>query len=124
MVPITKYSARRFGSSSKRRLSRSSRHGRERGAPPQEFYRRAGDLGIPGLQIPEENGGGDQQSFLFNAIVTEEAFRARVGLGSLRVHMDIVLPYLMHYATDQQKERWLPGAARGELMTPIAMTEP
>jgi acyl-CoA dehydrogenase len=96
----------------------------ERGAPPQEFYRRAGDLGIPGLQIPEEYGGGGQQSFLFNAIVTEEAFRACVGLGSLRVHMDIVLPYLMHYATDQQKQRWLPGAARGELMTAIAMTEP
>ena len=85
---------------------------------------RAGDLGIPGLQIPEEYGGGGQQSFLFNAIVTEEAFRACVGLGSLRVHMDIVLPYLMHYATDQQKQRWLPGAARGELMTAIAMTEP
>jgi acyl-CoA dehydrogenase len=96
----------------------------ERGAPPLEFYRRAGDLGIPGLQIPEEYGGGGQQSFLFNAIVTEEAFRACVGLGSLRVHMDIVLPYLMHYATDQQKQRWLPGAARGELMTAIAMTEP
>jgi acyl-CoA dehydrogenase len=96
----------------------------ERGAPPPEFYRRAGDLGIPGLQIPEEYGGGGQQSFLFNAIVTEEAFRACVGLGSLRVHMDIVLPYLMHYATDEQKQRWLPGAARGELMTAIAMTEP
>jgi acyl-CoA dehydrogenase len=96
----------------------------ERGAPPPEFYRRAGDLGILGLQIPEEYGGGGQQSFLFNAIVTEEAFRACVGLGSLRVHMDIVLPYLMHYATDEQKQRWLPGAARGELMTAIAMTEP
>ena len=35
--------------------------------------------------------------------------------------MDVVLPYLMHYATDQQKQRWLPGAARGELMTAIAM---
>jgi alkylation response protein AidB-like acyl-CoA dehydrogenase len=94
------------------------------GAPPKEFYRKAGELGIVGLQVPEEFGGGGQSSFLFNAVVTEEAFRACLGLGSLRVHMDIVLPYLLHYADEQQSKRWLPGAASGELMTAIAMTEP
>jgi len=94
------------------------------GAPPVEFYRRAGDLGILGVQIPEAHGGGGQQSFKFNAVLTEEVSRACVGLGSLRVHMDIVLPYLLHFATESQKQRWLPGMASGDLMTAIAMTEP
>jgi acyl-CoA dehydrogenase len=96
----------------------------EAGAPSRDFYRRAGELGIVGLQVPEEYGGGGQHSFLFNAVVTEEAFRACVGLGSLRVHMDIVLPYLLRYTTREQKGRWLPGVTGGLLMTAIAMTEP
>ncbi|WP_111511497.1 acyl-CoA dehydrogenase family protein [Mycobacterium kyogaense] len=94
------------------------------GAPPKEFYSRAGELGILGVQIPEEFGGGGQSSFKFNAVLTEESFRACVGLGSMRVHMDIVLPYVLHFASDAQKRRWLPGMASGELMTAIAMTEP
>lgn len=94
------------------------------GAPPKEFYRRAGELGILGVQIPEEYGGGGQSSFKFNSVLTEESFRACVGLGSMRVHMDIVLPYILHFATESQKQRWLPGMASGELMTAIAMTEP
>ncbi|EHB58753.1 Long-chain-acyl-CoA dehydrogenase [Mycolicibacterium rhodesiae JS60] len=96
----------------------------EAGMPPLEFYRRAGEIGIVGLQVPEQFGGGGVSSFLFNTVVTEEAFRAGLGLGSLRVHMDIVLPYLLHYANEEQQQRWLPGCASGELMTAIAMTEP
>jgi alkylation response protein AidB-like acyl-CoA dehydrogenase len=96
----------------------------ERGAPPREFYRRAGELGLLGIQVPEEYGGGGATTFRFNAVLTEEAFRARVGLGSLRVHMDIVLPYLLRLGTAEQKYRWLPGIASGALMTAIAMTEP
>jgi acyl-CoA dehydrogenase len=94
------------------------------GAPPKEFYRRAGELGILGIQIPETYGGGGQATFKFNAVLSEEAFRACVGLGSLRVHMDVVLPYLLRFANSTQKQRWLPGMASGELMTAIAMTEP
>jgi alkylation response protein AidB-like acyl-CoA dehydrogenase len=94
------------------------------GAPPREFYRRAGELGFIGIQVPEKFGGGGEPTFTYNTILTEEAQRACVGLGSLRVHMDVVLPYLLHYASDDQKRRWLPGVATGELMTAIAMTEP
>lgn len=94
------------------------------GAPPRQFYRNAGELGILGIQIPEIYGGGGQRTFKFNAVLTEEAFRACVGLGSLRVHMDVVLPYILHFATSAQMQRWLPGMASGELMTAIAMTEP
>jgi acyl-CoA dehydrogenase len=94
------------------------------GAAPREFYRRAGKLGLLGLQVPEEYGGGGQSTFKFNAIVTEELAYAKLGLGPLRVHNDIVLPYLLRYGTDDQRRRWLPGVASGELMTAIAMTEP
>jgi acyl-CoA dehydrogenase len=94
------------------------------GAPPRDFYRRAGELGFIGIQVPEKFGGGGEPTFTYNVILTEEAQRACVGLGSLRVHMDVVLPYFLHYADDEQKQRWLPGIATGELMTAIAMTEP
>jgi hypothetical protein len=74
------------------------------------------------VQIPEQFGGGGQSSFKFNAVLTEEAFRACTGLGSMRVHMDIVLPYVLYFATEDQRQRWLPGMASGQLMTSIAMT--
>jgi acyl-CoA dehydrogenase len=96
----------------------------EAGAPPREFYRSAGKLGLLGLQVPTEYGGGGQSSFKFNAVVNEELARALLGLGTVRVHNDIVLPYLLRYADDEQKRRWLPGVATGETMTAIAMTEP
>jgi alkylation response protein AidB-like acyl-CoA dehydrogenase len=94
------------------------------GAAPRDFYRQVGKLGMLGLQVPEEYGGGGQTTFKFNAIVTEELAHARLGLGPLRVHNDIVLPYVLRYATDEQRRRWLPGMANGELMTAIAMSEP
>jgi acyl-CoA dehydrogenase len=94
------------------------------GAAPRDFYRLLGKLGVLGLQVPEEYGGGGQRSFRFNAVVNEELARAKLGLGPVRVHTDIVLPYLLRYASAEQKRRWLPGVAGGELMTAIAMTEP
>lgn len=96
----------------------------QRGAPPREFYKRLGELGILGIQIPVEYGGSGERSYKYSAVLTEETLRAKVGLGSLRVHMDIVLPYLLSYCTEAQRQRWLPGAATGELLTAIAMTEP
>jgi len=94
------------------------------GAAPRDFYRRLGKLGVLGLQVPEEYGGGGQRGFRFNVVVNEELARAKLGLGPVRVHTDIVLPYLLRYASEEQKRRWLPGVANGELMTAIAMTEP
>lgn len=94
------------------------------GAAPRGFYRLLGKLGILGVRVPEEYGGGGQRSFKFNAVVNEEMARAKLGLGTVRVHTDIVLPYLLRYADDGQKRRWLPGVADGDLMTAIAMTEP
>jgi alkylation response protein AidB-like acyl-CoA dehydrogenase len=94
------------------------------GLIPRDFYYRLGELGVLGLQIPQEFGGGGAQSFLYSAIWIEETARACVHLGGFNVHTNVVQPYLVSCSTAEQKQRWLPGMASGELMTAIAMTEP
>jgi acyl-CoA dehydrogenase len=96
----------------------------KQGHPPKDFYRRMGELGFLGLQVPEQYGGAGVESFTFNAIINEESVRAGLTLGPLRVHLDLVLPYLVGYANGEQKSRWLPAFVAGEMMTAIAMTEP
>lgn len=96
----------------------------EQGHVPREFYNRLGELGILGMQVPEQFGGGGESSFMYNAIVIEEAAAAGITLGGYSVHTNLILPYLMELASDEQKERWLPGFASGEKMFAIAMTEP
>jgi acyl-CoA dehydrogenase len=94
------------------------------GLPPRTFYTEAGTMGLPGIQVPEEFGGGGESSFKFNCVLNEESQAQHVHLGSLRLQMDVVLPYLLAYATPEQKQRWLPGIAQGTILTAIAMTEP
>jgi acyl-CoA dehydrogenase len=94
------------------------------GLVPRDFFRDLGKLGVLGMSIPEEYGGAGQDDFTYNAILSEESARALVSLGSLRVHLDVVLPYFLSYTTEEQRRRWLPGLASGELITSIAMTEP
>jgi acyl-CoA dehydrogenase len=96
----------------------------EAGNPPREFFHRLGELGILGVQVPEEFGGGGESSFIYNSIVFEEIAKAGVSFGSYTVHCCLILPYLMEYGTDEQRKRWLPDFASGHLMTAIAMTEP
>ena len=72
---------------------------------PREVFSRMGELGIIGVRLPEEFGGGGAEGFLWNAIIGEEAARALVALGPLRCHMDIVSPYFTKYANDEQRER-------------------
>jgi acyl-CoA dehydrogenase len=94
------------------------------GMPPRSFYQRLGELGVLGMAVPEEYGGAGETSYKYSAVLTEETMRAMLGLGSVRVHMDLVLPYLMRYGTPDQHARWLPEFCTGNLMTAIALTEP
>ena len=94
------------------------------GSPPKSFYRRLGELGVHGIQVPEKWGGAGIESLRFSAVIAEEAARAAVTLGSLRVHTNIVLPYLLAYGTTGQLTTWMPGFISGECMTSVAMTEP
>ncbi|WGY00399.1 acyl-CoA dehydrogenase family protein [Nocardioides sp. QY071] len=96
----------------------------EAGAPPRSFYRRLGELGVLGIEVPERWGGSGVEGMRFSAVLSEEASRRGVVFGALRVHTDIVLPYLLRYADDEQLARIMPGFVSGETMTAIAMTEP
>lgn len=94
------------------------------GHPPREFWLQAGDLGLLGVQVPEEFGGGGQSTFLYNVVLTEEAQRAGLALGGLRVHTDICMPYFLELANEEQKARWLPRLVSGEAVSALAMSEP
>jgi alkylation response protein AidB-like acyl-CoA dehydrogenase len=89
-------------------------------------FTEAGAAGFLGFAIPTEYGGGGVRDFRYNLILNEEIQAAVVagpGLG-ITLHTDICLPYLLDLTNDEQKARWLPGVAAGELVTAIAMTEP
>jgi alkylation response protein AidB-like acyl-CoA dehydrogenase len=96
------------------------------GLAPRELFRAAGGNGFLGIQVPEQYGGGGTEDFRFNQILGEELMLAGVGGAGLGItlHNDICLPYFLRYCTDEQKQRWLPGIASGELITAVAMTEP
>ncbi|MGW5152544.1 acyl-CoA dehydrogenase family protein [Rhodococcus koreensis] len=86
----------------------------------------AGKSGIVGLAVPEEFGGSGVTDFRFRYVVAEEIARtATTSFGSgLALQDDIAIPYIANLGTDEQKQRWLPGMAAGELIGAIAMTEP
>ncbi|WP_137726142.1 acyl-CoA dehydrogenase family protein [Prescottella subtropica] len=86
----------------------------------------AGKAGILGLAVPEEFGGSSVTDYRFRCVVVEEVARtATTSFGSgINTQDDIVTPYIAHLGTDDQKQRWLPGMAAGELIGAIAMTEP
>ncbi|MFC9518635.1 acyl-CoA dehydrogenase family protein [Nocardiaceae bacterium NPDC056970] len=86
----------------------------------------AGKSGIVGIAVPEEFGGSGVADYRFRHVVAEEIARtATTSLGAgLSLQDDIVLPYFVNLGTVEQKQRWLPGMATGELIGAIAMTEP
>jgi acyl-CoA dehydrogenase len=87
----------------------------------------AGEAGILGLAVPEEFGGaGMLQDYRFRAIVNEEVIRAGTGdlAGALGIQDDLAIPYLVHMGTQEQKQKWLPRMATGEVLGALAMTEP
>ena len=94
------------------------------GRMPREVFERMGELGILGVSIPEEYGGGGQRDYRYNVVLQEEAARALVTLSTVRTQLEVILPYFLHYANDEQRARWFPGLAAGTLLTAIAMTEP
>lgn len=96
----------------------------EVGHPPREFYRQLGKLGVLGLWVPEEYGGGGAASYSYAAVLMEEIAAAGVGFGCAIPHSTLILAYLSAFASDEQKQRWLPGVASGDTLLAIAMTEP
>ena len=77
-----------------------------------------------GMAIPEQYGGSGIDDYRYNVVLQEEAARALVTLSTVRTQLDVILPYFLHYANDEQRQRWFPGLAAGTLLTAVAMTEP
>lgn len=92
---------------------------------PREIWKAAGDMGLFGLDIPEEFGGAGAEDYRFNAIAAEEYAKFTAATATcFGIHADVCPPYLVDLGTQEQKEKWLPGIASGELICAIAMTEP
>ena len=93
------------------------------GVVSREVWRAAGSNGLLCSFVPEQYGGpgGD---FLHTAIVIEELAKVEATGPAFHLHSGIVAPYILHYGTEAQKQRWLPGMCAGEIIGAIAMTEP
>jgi acyl-CoA dehydrogenase len=97
----------------------------EDGGVPRQVLDEMGRLGFLGLRIPEEYGGIGLGT-LASVVFAEELGRSTFGGFSITVlvHTDLATPYVLHFGTDEQKARWLPGLASGEVLTAIGVTEP
>ncbi len=95
----------------------------ESGQPDRALYRRAGELGLLCMSVPEEYGGGGA-TFAHEAVLFREQVRGGEMSMQLGVHTGIVPHYILAYANEEQKRRWLPKLASGEWIGAIAMTEP
>jgi alkylation response protein AidB-like acyl-CoA dehydrogenase len=96
----------------------------EDGQVSREVWLAAGKAGLLGTDVPEEYGGGGVDDYRYNAIIVEELARAGASGIGFPLQNDVVSPYLLRLANDEQKARWLPGFCSGEIITAIAMTEP
>ena len=88
----------------------------------REAWRKAGEMGLLLADVPEQYGGAGA-SFAHECVVFEELQRANVTSFGKHVH-SIVAHYLLDYAAEEQKTRWLPRMAAGEMIGAIAMSEP
>ena len=96
---------------------------RREGIVERSFWREAGEAGLLCLAVPEAYGGpgGD---FRHEVVLMEAIARRQVSGFAAALHNAIVAPYILHYGSEEQKKRWLPGMASGEWIGAIAMTEP
>ncbi len=89
----------------------------------RDLWTKAGKAGLLGLEMPAAYGGAGGD-FRHEAIFIEETALRGVDGWGVSVHAGIVMPYIETYGSEEQKMRWLPRLASGELVGAIAMTEP
>ncbi len=89
----------------------------------RETWLAAGRAGLLNISIPEEYGGGGG-TFAHEAAVLWEQGRAGDDALGYSVHSSIVAHYILNYGSEEQKQKWLPRMATGELVGAVAMTEP
>jgi alkylation response protein AidB-like acyl-CoA dehydrogenase len=90
---------------------------------PQELYPKLAELGLMGVCVPEEYGGAGAD-FVSYMLVLEELSRADAGVGvTVAVHTSAVTLPILRFGTEEQRARFVPPLARGELLGAFALTE-
>jgi acyl-CoA dehydrogenase len=89
----------------------------------RDLWNKAGAAGLLCASIPEEYGGAGG-SFAHEAVLIDRLGKSGLDGWGIVLHNAIVAPYILHYGSEEQKKRWLPRLATGELVGAIAMTEP
>jgi alkylation response protein AidB-like acyl-CoA dehydrogenase len=92
----------------------------------RDVFVAAAKAGVYALQIPEAYGGAGENDYRYRVVAAEEIARAHATSFGVTASLqdDLVLHYLLDLTDDEQKERFLPGFARGEVIGALAMTEP
>ncbi|MCC5973223.1 MAG: acyl-CoA dehydrogenase family protein, partial [Rubellimicrobium sp.] len=90
---------------------------------PMEVIAELAEMGVFGLTIPEEYGGLGMSKTAM-AVVSEELSRGYIGVGSLGTRSEIAAELILCGGTEEQKAKWLPGLASGEILPTAVFTEP
>jgi len=95
----------------------------KQGVFPREIWLKAGEHGFLCPWLPEEYGGVEAD-YLYSVVMIEESGIAQTSGWGIGLHNDIVAPYIYSFGSEEQKQKWLPKCATGEIVTAVAMTEP
>lgn len=89
----------------------------------RDAWTKTGEAGILCASMPEEFGGGGG-TFAHEAIIIDQMGKKGIAGFGASLHNAIIAPYINEYGSEEQKQKWLPKMATGELVGAIAMTEP
>ncbi len=95
----------------------------EKGMVDRELWTKAGAAGMLCPNLPEAYGGYGAD-FLFNVVINEELARVGATGPGFAVHSDMVATYIFTFGTEEQKLKWLPKMASGEVIGALGLTEP
>jgi len=93
------------------------------GIVPRKFWRKAGEMGILCVTVPEEYGGPGAD-YLYASIIDEELGYTGQASVTLQVQSDIIAPYILALGTEEQKKKFLPKMVTGEIIGGLCLTEP
>jgi len=95
----------------------------EEGIVPRWAWKKLGEHGFLCTSVPAKYGG-QGADFLYSAILIEEMAKTNFYGLSARLHSDVVVPYIVQFASEEQKNKYLPRCVAGDMLVAIAMTEP
>lgn len=95
----------------------------EQGQVTREIWKKAGSVGLLCPNFPEQYGAAGVD-FLYNVIISEESAACHNNGFFITLHNDVIAPYILEFADEEQKKRWLPGCVSGDHILAIGMTEP